>query len=138
MAKDGPVPFLLRDGSEKERKKDKTNRRKPKAQERKVAAAVGGKRQPGSGAFEAKGDVRSAGEFPMVIECKRTSGQKSIRVEAEWLAKVTREAHAQGSYPGLSIEFDDEVMSGFPGKPEATWMALPLTVFQELLERAGG
>jgi len=140
MAKDGPVPFLLRAGSEQERKKDKTNRRKPKAHEQKVAAAVGGRRQPGSGAFDAKGDVRAGagGEFPLVIECKRTSGQKSIRVEAEWLAKVTREAHARDSYPALSIEFDDEVMRGMSGAPEATWVALPLTAFQALLERAGG
>ena len=131
------VPFLLRSGAEQERKKDQTNRRKPKAQETKVAAQVGGRRQPGSGAFDAKGDVRKGGDFPLVVECKRTSGQKSIRLEAEWLAKVTREAHARDAYPALSIEFDDEVTRAMPGAPESTWVALPLTVFRALLERAG-
>jgi len=139
MARD-VVPFLLRDGSAEEAKKSKSHRRKPKAQEAKVARAIGGRRQPGSGAFDtAKGDVRkSTGDFKLLVECKRTSGHNTIRIHAEWLAKITTEAHTVGSYPALSIEFDDEVVKQLRGGvPEATWVALPLSVIRTLLEKAG-
>lgn len=134
MAKDLRPP-LLREGGMEERKKSKTNRHKPKRHEQRVAAAVGGSRQPGSGAFEgAKGDVRRDHiGFPLLVECKRTSGQKSLRVEAAWLDKISREASGQNKYPALSIEFDEaEVVAA-----EATWVAVPLTVFRAMLEALG-
>ncbi len=132
------VPFLMRDGAEAAVRKKKSNHRKPKAHEKKVATALGGRKQPGSGAFDDKADVQKhGGGFPLLVECKRTSGQKSIRLEAEWLSKVTQEAHARGSYPALSIQFDDEIMNKMQGLPEATWVALPMSVLRGLLEAAG-
>jgi Holliday junction resolvase len=139
MVKKEVVPFLLRDGSREEAKKDKSHRRMPKAQESRVAAAIGGLRQPGSGAFDHhKGDVKkSHGDFPLLVECKRTSGQKTLRLDSVWLAKITREAHARASYPALSIEFDEDIVRQLDGSPEATWVALPLSVLRGLLEKAG-
>ena len=133
------VPFLLRPGVEEEVKKKQSHRRKPQAQEKKVASALGGRKQPGSGAFEGhKGDVRKkGGDFPLLVECKRTSGQKTLRVDSNWLAKITSEAHAVNSYPALSIEFDEEIMKAHPGSPESTWVALPLSVLRGILEKAG-
>lgn len=135
------LPFLLRSDGEAQNKRRKETRSRPKAQERKVAAAVGGRRQPGSGAFEDKGDVaredRTFQSFPLLVECKRTSDQKTIRIDSEWLSKVTQEAHARGAYPALSIEFDEQIVRALPGAPEATWVALPLSVLRGLLEKAG-
>lgn len=138
MARDPVVPFLLRHDGEAQAKRKKETKRKPKAQERKVAEAVGGRRQRGSGAFEDKGDVaREERSFPLLVECKRTSGHKTIRIDSEWLSKVTQEAHARDAYPALSIEFDEEIVRALPGAPEATWVALPLSVMRGLLEKAG-
>lgn len=132
-------PFLLRDGGEAQLRRKKQTGRKPRAHEKTVAEGIGGRRQPGSGASEsAKGDVRrDAHEFPLLVECKRTSGQRTLRVDAEWLAKITREAHARGSYPALSIQFDEDIVRALAGSPEATWVALPLSVMRGLLEKAG-
>ena len=118
-------------------KRAKSLRKKPRKQENRVSGALGGRRQPGSGAFDSKGDVSTGGEFPLLVECKRTSGNKTIRVDSAWLAKITREAHAVGSYPALSIEFDQEIVAGLEGSPEATWVALPLSVLRGLLEANG-
>jgi len=134
------LPFLLRTDGEAQNKRRKETRAKPKAHERKVAAAIGGRRQRGSGAFEDKGDVaREERSFPLLVECKRTSDRKTktIRIDSVWLSKVTQEAHARDAYPALSIEFDDDVVRALPGSPEATWVALPLSVMQGLLEKAG-
>lgn len=137
MAKE-VVPFYSRDDGAAKLKKRKTNQRKPKEHERRVAAEVGGRKQRGSGAFDDKGDVaRSDRSFPLLVECKRTSGQKTLRLESDWLAKITREAHAINAYPALSIQFDEEIVRVLPGAPEATWVALPLSVLRGLLEKAG-
>lgn len=136
------LPPLLREGGMEERKKAKSHRRKPKAQERKVASAIGGRIQPGSGAFEShKGDaLREGGKFPLLVECKRTTGNASLSVKAEWLGKITREALAKDRYPALSIEFDAEVMAAeAQGRmaAETTWVALPLSTLRALLEELG-
>jgi len=138
------LPPLLQDPREAS-KRDATLRR-PRKQERKVAAAVGGYRQPGSGAFSGhKGDVRKAGgKFPMLIECKRVSGKESIRIELRALAKITGEALAKGMYPALEFQFDDEVVkavtlsAGGLASTSADWIALPLGVFRGMLEALEG
>lgn len=136
------LPPLLREGASEERKKAKSHRRKPKAHERKVASAIGGRIQPGSGAFDShKGDaLREGGKFPLLVECKRTSEQKTLSVKAEWLGKITREAMSRNRYPALSIEFDDEVMAAEAAgrvPAETTWIALPMSVFRALFEELG-
>lgn len=129
-----------------ETNKKKSHKVKPKAQERKVASVVGGRRQPGSGSHEfAKGDVRRDGDslltdFPLLVECKRTSGKKSISVKAQWLAKITNEANEVHRHPALAIQFDKEVMDELAknGTPtEADWIAFPATTVQAIFEALG-
>lgn len=66
-----------------------------KAQEKKVAKAVGGKRTPNSGATKwAKGDILSEN---FLIECKtKTKDSSSITLKEEWLLKNEEEAFAMG------------------------------------------
>lgn len=135
------MPPLLQDPAAVS-KRDATIR-KPSRQEKSVAVAVGGRRQPGSGAFSGlKGDVRRSGRFPMLVECKRVSGQESIRVELKHLAKITAEALDKGANPALSIQFDEDVVRalslrlGF-APASADWIAVPLSVFKAMLEALG-
>lgn len=135
------VPPLLQDPVEVRKKE--SNHRRPKRQEKKVAAAIGGRRQPGSGAFDShKGDVsRNDASFPLLVECKRSMGKKSIRLEARHLTKITNEALGEGKYPALALQFDEEVMRALArgGKAQADtdWIAVSLSTFQAMLEALG-
>ena len=76
-----------------------------KAQEKKVAKAVGGKRTPNSGATKwAKGDILSEN---FLIECKtKTKDSSSITLKEEWFLKNEEEAFAMGGkYPALCFDF---------------------------------
>ena len=126
--------------------KGRSHKIKPKAHERKVAGIVSGKRQSGSGSHaDAKGDVRREGDaflqdFPLLVECKRTSGKKSISVKAQWLAKITKEANNVHKHPALAIQFDKEVMDELArnGTPtETDWIAFPATTVQAIFEALG-
>lgn len=115
----------------------------PKQQEKDVAKAVGGRRRPASGALPfLKGDVdRDDSGFPLLIECKRSSG-KSIRLEASFLAKITTEALMEGKYPALAIQFDGSVMqdmsqAGRQMSASTDWIAIPLSTFSAILEALG-
>ena len=94
-------------------------RKDPKKHEAIVAAAVSGKRQPGSGAFEGlKGDVEGGTYgLPLLLECKRTKGA-SLRVESAWLKKITEEALSKNKHPALAMQF---------GEGNIDWVAIPLT-----------
>jgi len=136
------LPPLLQD--EGEQRKRESNYRRPKKQEKKVAKAVGGRRQPGSGAFGAhKGDVkRDDNEFPLLVECKRSMGKRSIRLELHHLTKITTEALETGKHPALAIQFDAEVVrevAAARGEEAASedWIAVPLMTFQAMLEGLG-
>lgn len=136
------VPSLLKDRAE-ERHRD-SHHRKPRSQEKKVAAAIGGSRRPGSGAFAGlKGDVQRAHKgFPLLVECKRSMGNRSIRLEASHLTKISAEALGSGAYPALALQFDTEVMAQVARADErapasADWVAVPLHVFQAMLEALG-
>jgi hypothetical protein len=78
----------------------------------------------------------------MLVECKRVSGQESIRVELKHLAKITAEALDKGANPALSIQFDEDVTRalslrlGF-APASADWIAVPLSVFRAMLETLG-
>lgn len=107
----------------------------PTGQEDRVAKKLGGRRQPGSGASPyAKGDVKqpSGVEFSpdrFLIECKQTE-KKSLRVQGQWLSKITREAMAAGKEPALEFEiqgYEDPQL-------EKEWIAIPLSVFRRLQE----
>lgn len=131
--------------SKEGQKKRRVHQKKPKAQERRVAASVGGRRQGGSGALpEAKGDVRRWGDFGLLVEAKRvefdprTGRGQSIGVKAEWLTKITAEAYEQNVEPALAIQFDDAVMTKLQRhgvRTSTDWIAMPLSVLKRLLER---
>lgn len=139
------MPPLLR-GDDGKRKQ--AHHKRPKAQEKKVATAIGGRRQPGSGAFPGfKGDVRRTGDFggggfPLLVECKRTMGKQSLRLELKHLIKITNEASGARAWPALDIQFDKEVVMRLAremGKlPASTdWVAIPLDLLQLMLEQLG-
>lgn len=104
---------------------------------------MGGRRQPGSGAFSGlKGDVRRTGRFPMLVECKRVSGQESIRIELRYLVKITDEALAKGAHPALAFQFDEPVVKSMvlrldAAPTSADWVAVPLSTFRSMLEALG-
>ena len=98
----------------------------PTDQENRVARAVGGHRNRGSGAsMYAKGDVRTD---DFLIEAKRTV-HASISVTKKWLDKISGEAAAAGKEPALAIE-----IAGGPNHAhgERDWVCVPLRVFRQL------
>lgn len=136
--------FLDDDAKLKDHRKRKTHRLKPKAQEKKVSEAIGGKRQRGSGSQPGlKGDaVREDIGLPLLGECKRTAGKKSISVKVEWLAKISREAESQNAYPFLDVQFDRDVVESVARKmgippPEEDWVMVPISLWRMILERLG-
>jgi hypothetical protein len=85
----------------------KPNRFYSKKQENKVASAIGGKRQPNSGAtMFKKGDVVAD---DILIECKTlTKKQLSHTIKKEWLEKNAEEAFAVGKdLSALAFDFGD-------------------------------
>jgi len=101
--------------------------RSPTEQEHRVARAVGGHRQRGSGAsMYAKGDV-SADRF--LVECKRTV-HASISVKKAWLDKIAREAAAACKEPALAIE-----IAGGPDDAhgERDWIMIPLRCWNQMM-----
>jgi hypothetical protein len=107
----------------------------PRRQEERVAAGLGGRRQPGSGSWAgAKGDVVVEGPVGWLLECKRTV-HASLAVQRAWLVKVTREAWALGKQPALGIEIAGGDPS--PAVPR-DWVAIPLEQFRRLVAAAAG
>ncbi len=141
------VPPLLQNGEKTKRRQ--AQHKRPKAHEKKVAGALGGRKIGGSGSHpSAKGDARREDRsFPLLVECKRSMGKMSIRLEARWLTKITAEAMGQNMYPAIALQFDKEVMDrvakksaprGTPVVPASTdWIAVPLSTFRAMLEALG-
>lgn len=108
----------------------KKRRRKSMKQEDRLAKELGGRRQAASGALPGRrGDV----DVPeLLIECKRTD-KKSIRIEIEYLRKITEEASGTGKVPALSIEIGDP-----PRFVSRDWVLVPSGFLKDLLEAARG
>lgn len=135
-----------RDDADRRRRHQKA----PKIHEESTAKALGGRRQKGSGScYDAKGDVAGvdAGFFEFHGECKTTEGL-SLRVEAQWLNKITSEAADLARYPFLAIRFRKRVLDKLTsdlwrrnGKPVTTaeqdWIAVPRSVFVKMLGELG-
>jgi Holliday junction resolvase len=107
----------------------------PKAQERRVAAALRGRRVKGSGCSPyAKGDVVAEARGDSVgwlVECKRTE-KASLAIQRAWLVKVAREALVQGKRPALSVA----IAGGAPAADvETDWVTIPLSAFTALTRR---
>jgi len=106
----------------------------PKAQERRVAAALRGRRVKGSGCSPyAKGDVvaEARGAVGWLVECKRTE-KASLALKRAWLVKVAREALVQGKRPALAVA----IAGGAPAADvESDWVLIPLSSFTALTRR---
>ena len=101
-------------------------RLKIKKQELRAAKAIGGTRNPCSGAlFFAKGDATGKN---YVAECKRTD-KKSISIKAEVLDKITKEANLAGKLPLLFIEL--KVGSPFTS---SGWVLIEENHFTDLID----
>jgi hypothetical protein len=88
--------------------------------EKRLAKALGLRQRPASGALQgAKGDME-AGQA--LIEAKSTV-HSSIKLELAWLAKIAREARAQGKTPALTLSFTTGDGRPVPG---GQWVCIPL------------
>jgi hypothetical protein len=138
----GKLPPLLQD--EEQVNQRLSHHRLPKRQEKKVGSSIGGRRQGGSGSYwEQKGDARRDGAgFPLLVECKRSMGKKSIRLELNHLTKITNEALGSGKYPALDLQFDESVVTEVARArrqmpADTDWIAVPLSTFRAMLEALG-
>lgn len=94
--------------------------------EKRIAAEVGGERQPLSGArYDAKGDVKTD---KLLIDCKHR--QTACSVSAKMLDKITNEARGAGKEPALVITIPAVAVL-----TDKDWIVLPLRVFQGMVER---
>lgn len=99
------------------------------AQEGAIADRFGGRVRKASGATPTqKGDVITR---DLLIEAKTVikEGARSIRVEADWLEKITREARDAGRAPALEIKIPSIRMG-----TEDTWIMVPSSYMARLLE----
>lgn len=79
-----------------------TQRKRVWVQETRVAADLGGRRQPGSGSqWHSKGDVSTP---TYLVECKQTD-KGSYGLKLDTLRKIEREAAAAGKEPLFQVEF---------------------------------
>ena len=103
-----------------------------KAQEKKVAKAVGGKRTPNSGATKwAKGDILSEN---FLIECKtKTKDSSSITLKEDWFLKNAEEAFAMGGkYPALCFDFGPSANKRYYVISEAVFQMLDNYLKEEM------
>jgi len=138
--------FYTCDDADRKRRHHKA----PKKHEESTAKALGGRVQKASGScFDAKGDVAcvEGGCFEFHGECKTTENM-SLRLEAQWLNKITSEAEDLHKCPFLAIRFRQRVLDELAsqlwrklGKPVTTaeqdWIAVPRSVFVKMLEELG-
>lgn len=104
--------------------------------ERKVAKSLGARLQPGSGAVHGhKSDAKLKGlSYSFRIECKSTVNM-SMKLEMDWLTKISTESLSDHSIPTLVISFVDE-QGRCRMEKNAEWVAMPRWAFDELREAA--
>ena len=97
-----------------------------RASEKRLAKSLGGRARPASGAMQgAKGDIDLGA---VLLEAKSTIGD-SIGLKFEWLAKIGKEARAEGKTPALSVSF---VRPDGTAYLDGEWVLVPLYKFKEL------
>lgn len=108
----------------------KSRRRASKKQEIKLAEAVGGRVQPGSGCVPGcKGDFRVPGR--LLGEAKYTT-KKSYSIKLHDLLKL--KAECQGlEQPVLALEFKDDSL-----RTLAKYVIIPQVYWEELIEEKDG
>jgi hypothetical protein len=99
--------------------------------EKRLTKDMGMKALPSSGAlpgFKSDGIYRN--HFRVEMKSAKT---KAIKLERDWLAKISQEAISHGQEPALTISFVTE-----EGKPamqlNPEWVAIPRHVFEELVQ----
>ena len=124
--------FLDRDKRQKQKTpKPKTKSVKQLANEteKDQAARLGGKRMPCSGAIDGmKGDY-VVGDF--LFDSKESS-TVAVNLTTKDFTKITREANQAGKHPALTIK-----LSILPNTVSKEWVAVPIDVFAEMLEKNG-
>lgn len=93
--------------------------------ETELARDVRGKRQPGSGNQDEKGDVRVMGEWR--LEHKFTENVKGYHLLVEDLATIVRHANMANEWPALIVAFT---------KLNRKFAVVPYEVFLDLVEKA--
>jgi hypothetical protein len=94
--------------------------------EKRVAKELGARERPASGAMAgAKGDMELK---QALIEAKSTTGN-SLSVSLDWLAKIAHEARSDGKTPALTVSYVDD---DGRGRPDGSWVMIPLYAFKEL------
>lgn len=103
------------------------SQKRSRAQEKRVAAREGGRRQPGSGARDGyEGDVRAVGKYRG--ECKLTRAS-SYSLKVSDLMKLENQA-GKGELPVFDIEFQGV-------SPHRRYVVLPEWAYETLMDEAG-
>jgi hypothetical protein len=98
-----------------------------KASEKKVAAKLGAKLTPNSGATKMhKGDMRRG---RLLVEAKSTR-HMSMKLEYAWLVKIAHEALNDRRMPAMTLSFVQDV-NGTP-RPMGEWALVPMYLLKEL------
>jgi len=93
-------------------------------QENGFAAALNGRRVPGSGAFEGiLGDVSTKDHL---IECKTTT-RRSFSITVPLLEKIEEQAFANRKTPAFGVTFEEKKAG------QKDWVLIPLHVFASLI-----
>ena len=93
--------------------------------EDRLAKTLGGRARPASGAMPgAKGDL----DLGVVLLEAKSTMRDSMIIKLDWLAKIGREARAEGKMPALSVSFVDE--NGRP-RQDGEYVLIPLHKFME-------
>jgi hypothetical protein len=99
--------------------------------EKRTLKSMGAKPQPASGAMagaKSDGILKKGQNFR--LELKSTTAQ-TLKLEREWLEKISQEALGHRQVPALVLSFVDE--EGKPAmKRNAEWVAIPKHIFEEL------
>lgn len=124
MAPTRPEPRNPRPRPASTRPEGKARKTRPcDLQEGESARVLRGRRTRGSGSGNDKGDAHN---WFARDECK-TTGKGSLRVEMEWLCKISREARDTGLLPMFTMGFD-----GMPSGFSADWFAVPAETFDAM------
>jgi hypothetical protein len=98
-----------------------------RASEKRLNRQLGGKARPASGAMEgAKGDIDLES---ILLEAKSTV-KDGMRVQLDWLAKISREARSEGKKPAVTLSFSHP--NGQP-RVDGQWVLVPLHYWNEKL-----
>ena len=104
-----------------------------KSSEEKLAKSMGYRLTPASGAVRGlKGDMRSVTGIKVLLEAKSTT-KLTLPIDLSWLIKIAAEAADKRSIPALAFSF---VTPDGKARPNGQWIAIPLSEYQDLLERA--